>query len=91
MGIVLKKAGNTSSTMSVKWNKVAGANNYSVYVKYPNSSSYKKVRTTTATSFTLTNMTKNVKYGIKVIANKKVNGKTWTSASNAYTMSLTGR
>ena len=91
MGIVLKKAGNTSSTMSVKWNKVAGANNYSVYVKYPNSSSYKKVRTTTATSFTLTNMTKNVKYGIKVIANKKVNGKIWTSASNAYTMSLTGR
>lgn len=91
MGIVLKKAGNTSSTMSVKWNKVAGANNYSVYVKYPNSSSYKKVRATTATSFTLTNMTKNIKYGIKVIANKKVNGKTWTSASNAYTMSLTGR
>ena len=36
-------------------------------------------------------MTKNIKYGIKVIANKKVNGKTWTSASNAYTMSLTGR
>lgn len=91
MGIVLKKAGNTNSTMTVKWNKTAGANNYSIYIKYPNNSSYKKIKTSASTSFTLTNMTKNVKYGIKVIANKKINGKTWTSASKAYTMSLTGR
>ncbi len=91
MGIVLQKAGNTNSTMKVKWNKVTGANSYSVYIKYPGNKSYKKVKTTTSTSFTLTNMTKNVKYGIKVIANKKALGKTWKSAANAYTMSLSGR
>lgn len=91
LGIVLQKAGNTNSTMKVKWNKVAGANNYSVYIKYPGNNSYKRVKTTTATSFTLSNMKKNVKYGIKVIANKKIKGKTWRSASNAYNMFLTGR
>ena len=31
------------------------------------------------------------KYGIKVISNKKAGGKTWKSAANAYTMSLSGR
>ena len=91
LGIMLQKAGNTNSTMSVKWNKTAGATSYSVYVKYPGGNSYKKVKTTTATSFKLNNMKKNVKYGIKVLANKKVGGKTWQSATNAYTMTLTGR
>ena len=90
LGIMLQKAGNTNSTMSVKWNKTAGATSYSVYVKYPGGNSYKKVKTTTATSFKLNNMKKNVKYGIKVLA-KKVGGKTWQSATNAYTMTLTGR
>ena len=75
LGIMLQKAGNTNSTMSVKWNKTAGATSYSVYVKYPGGNSYKKVKTTTATSFKLNNMKKNVKYGIKVLANKKVGGK----------------
>lgn len=74
--------------MSVKWKKVSGANSYSVYIQYPGSSSLKKVITTTSNTFTLTNMKKNTKYRINVIANKKVNGKNWTSASNPYSMSL---
>lgn len=87
-GVILQKAGNTSTTMSVKWKKVSGANSYSVYIQYPGSSSLKKVITTTSNTFTLTNMKKNTKYRINVIANKKVNGKNWTSASNPYSMSL---
>ena len=75
--ITLQKAGNTNSSMSVKWNRTAGADNYSIYIKYPGSS-----------SFTLTGMKKNTKYGIKVIANKKVKNKVWHSDSKAYNMSL---
>ena len=81
--ITLQKAGNTNSSMSVKWNRTAGADNYSIYIKYPGSSSFKKVKTTTSNFFTLTGMKKNTKYGIKVIANKKVKNKVWHSDSKA--------
>ena len=87
-GVTLQKAGNTNTSMSVKWNKISGATNYSIYIKYPRSSSFKKVKTTTANSFKLTGMKKNSKYGIKVIANKKVQNKVWVSYGKTYTMSL---
>lgn len=80
----LIKNGNTSSTMSVKWNKTAGATSYTIYIKYPGSSSYKKVKTTTGTTFTLTGMKTGYNYQIKIIANKKVGSKTWKSPSNQY-------
>ena len=35
-----------------------------------------------------TGMKRNTKYGIKVIANKKVKNKVWHSDSKAYNMSL---
>ena len=80
----LTKNGHTSSTMSVKWNRIAGATSYTIYIKYPGSSSYKKVKTTTGTTFTLTGMKMGYNYQIKVIANKKVGSKTWKSPSNNY-------
>lgn len=86
--IVLSKGGNTNTSMTVKWNKVYGADSYTVYIKYPGNSSYTKVRTTTARTFTLSGMKRYSNYGIKVIANKKMDGKNWTSAANAYTMRL---
>lgn len=86
--IALSKGGNTNTTMTVKWNKVYGADSYTVYIKYPGNSSYTKVRTTTARTFTLSGMRRYSNYGIKVIANKKMDGKNWTSATNAYTMRL---
>lgn len=87
-GIVLQKAGNTNTSMSIKWNKVSGANNYSIYIKYPGNTSFKKVKTTTSNTFTLTGMKKNTKYGVKVIANKKVKNKVWHSDTKIYNMSL---
>lgn len=87
-GIVLQKAGNTNTSMSVKWNKVSGANNYSIYIKYPGATSFKKVKTTTSNIFTLTGMKKNTRYGVKVIANKKVKNKVWHSYPKIYNMSL---
>ena len=86
--ISLQKAGNTNTSMSVKWNRTAGANSYSIYIRYPGSDSFKKVKTTSSNSFTLTGMKKNTKYGIKVIANKKVKNKVWRSDSKIYNMSL---
>lgn len=87
-GVILQKAGNTNSSMSIKWNKIAGATNYSIYIKYPGNTSFKKVKTTTSNSFTLTGMKKNIKYGVKVIANKKVQSKVWSSDAKSYIMSL---
>ena len=86
--ISLQKAGNTNTSMSVKWNRTAGANSYNIYIRYPGSDSFKKVKTTSSNSFTLTGMKKNTKYGIKVIANKKVKNKVWRSDSKIYNMSL---
>lgn len=84
-GVVPKKGGNTSSSMTVKWNRVAGAQSYSVYIKYPGNSSYKKVTTTTATSYRVNNMKVGSRYYIKIAANRKVGSKTWQSdKSSAY-------
>lgn len=80
----LMKNGNTSNAMSVKWNKTAGATSYTIYIKYPGSSSFKKVRTTAGTTFKLTGMNIGSNYYIKVVANKKVGSKTWKSPSNQY-------
>lgn len=87
-GVTLQKAGNTNTSMSVKWNKISGATNYSVYIKYPGNNSFKKVTTTAATSFKLTGMKKGSKYAIRVIANKKVGKQIWTSYGKTYSMSL---
>ena len=82
-GIVPKKAGNTRNSMTIKWNKVAGAQSYTVYVKYPGNSSYKKAATTSANSFRLNNMTLGTRYYVKIAANKKAGKKTWQSDKNS--------
>lgn len=76
----LSKLGYTSNSMTIGWKKVAGATSYSIYVKYPGSSSYKKVKTTGALSYKLTGMKQNQDYLVKVIANRR----TAHSASSTY-------
>lgn len=67
----LSKKGSTSSTFTMGWNKVAGATSYSVYVQYPGSNSYKKVKTTRYTSYKLSGLKQGLTYRVKVIANRK--------------------
>lgn len=76
----LYKKGYTRSSMTVGWNKVAGATSYTVFIKYPGSSTYKKVKTTGALTYTLTGMKPNRDYYIKVIANRR----SAHSPSNVY-------
>lgn len=66
----LSKKGFTNSTMTIGWKKVAGASSYTVYIKYPGTSTYKKVKTTTGLSYKLTGMKQNKDYFVKVIANR---------------------
>lgn len=66
----LSKKGHTNTSQSIGWKKVNGATSYSVYVKYPGTSSYKKVKQTSGLSYTLTGMKKGQDYLIKVIANR---------------------
>lgn len=80
----LKKGGHTTNSMTVRWNKVYGATSYSIYVKYPGSSKFKKVKTTSATSYKLNGMKLNNIYYMKVIANKKVGKTTWKTKDTQY-------
>lgn len=86
--VVLKKGGNTNTSMTVKWDKVYGADSYTIYIQYPGSRYYTKVRTTTSRSFTLYGMRRYYNYGIKVIANKKMSNTNWKSATKDYTIRL---
>lgn len=65
-----------TSSISVSWSKVSGAKEYTVYRKSSGESNYKKVTTTTKTSYKDTNVKNNKTYSYRVRA---INGKT-TSA-----------
>lgn len=76
----LKKMGHTASSQSIGWNKVYGATSYSIYVNYPGTTTYKKVKQTTGLSYTLTGIKRGKDYRIKVIANRDK----FQSASSTY-------
>lgn len=69
----IKVYGPTSENVS--WAPAKGAQSYTVYRAKNNSKSYKKVMTTTATSYTFGDVTNGVYYSYKIKANVKVNGK----------------
>lgn len=80
----IQKKSNTKSSMTVKWAKTYGASSYSVYLKKPGASSFSKVATTTALSYTVKGMKIGSNYQIKVLANKKVGSKTYQSQKDYY-------
>ena len=78
------------SSINIKWKKVTGAKNYTVYAKKENSKKWVKVKTTSKTSYKLTKIKgkkvnlRSSDYNFRVITNAKVNGKTIKSSNKEY-------
>lgn len=72
---VVKVANNSSTSIKVSWGKVAGAQKYEVWKK-TGSGSWKKVKTTTSTSYTDKSVKNGTtyKYRVKAIDGKIVSG-----------------
>ncbi len=70
---------NKNGTFTLSWNKVTGADKYELYIKQANGS-YKRMKVTTANSFTTAVAKKGKAYSYKVRAVKNSNG----SAASAY-------
>lgn len=85
----LTKASTSRNGLSIKWNKLTGAKNYTVYVSTSPKKGYKKIGTTTKTSYTIKDISgskfnKTDTYYVYVIANKTINGKTLSSIKSGY-------
>ncbi len=65
----------SSTKAKVSWNKVSGASGYEVYRSTKKDSGYKRVKTTSSTSWTNSSLKKGTTYYYKVRAYKTVNGK----------------
>ncbi len=59
----------TSDDVKIKWNKVSGAKNYSVYVAKGSYAKFKKVGTTSSTSYVIKNCSDYTSYYVYVQAN----------------------
>lgn len=69
-----------NNTVSVKWQKVKGAKNYTVYVRIGEKGKYKKVKTVKGTTCDVKGMKNGKKAYFYVVANKvKVNGKSYST------------
>ncbi len=66
-----------SKKATVSWSKVSGASGYIVYYKTSKNGSWKKLKTTTSTSYTKTGLTKGKTYYFTVKAYKNLNGKSY--------------
>ncbi len=73
---VIKVANTTSTTIKVSWGKVSGAKKYEVYRKEGSSKSWKKIATTSKTSYTDKKVKnkKNYTYTVKAVNGKILSG-----------------
>lgn len=79
----LQNTKTANKSITVKWNKVNGADGYIVYAnKCGKNNKLKKVKTTTSTSFTQKKLKKGTYYKYMVIAYKSVNGQIVTLAAS---------
>lgn len=79
----------SKSGLALKWNKISGVKNYTIYVSKTPNKGYKKVDTTTKTSYTVKSLAgskfnKSNTYYVYIIANKTVKGKTISSIKSSY-------
>ena len=73
------------NSITVSWNSVAGAQKYEVYWSTSKNSGYKKLKTTTGTSYTHTGRTIGKKYYYKVRAIRQNSTSSYSSIVNAST------
>lgn len=70
----LKTTSQTTTSIKLSWNKTTGTTGYEIYQYNTSTKKWKKIKTTTATSYTVSNLKKATTYKFKVIAYNKVNG-----------------
>ena len=63
----------TTSSVKLTWDKVAGATGYEIYRYNKSTDTYKKLKTTTETSYTDKELSAGTKYTYKVVSYKKLN------------------
>ncbi|MCI9082869.1 MAG: fibronectin type III domain-containing protein [Lachnospiraceae bacterium] len=89
----VKQAPVNNSTLSagvkITWSKIAGANNYTIYISTKSTGGWKKAGTTKSNSFVVKKcgssaLKTGVTYYYKVVANKKVKGKTYSGDKDWY-------
>ena len=71
----IRASAKTKNSITLKWDKVAGADAYKVYMYNSKTGKYEEYKTVTSNSCTIKNLKKNTKYKFKVSALDKVNGK----------------
>ena len=71
---VVKSVTAGKKSVTLKWNKVAGATGYTVYYSTKKNSGFKSVKATTKTYRTVKNLKSGKTYYVKVVANKRVAG-----------------
>ncbi len=71
---VVKSVSAGKKSVTLKWNKVAGATGYTVYYSTKKNSGFKSVKATTKTYRTVKNLKSGKTYYVKVVANKRVAG-----------------
>lgn len=71
----IKASAKTASSITLKWDKVSGADAYTVYMYNSSTGKYEKYKTVTSNSCVIKSLKKNTKYKFKVVALDKVNGK----------------
>ncbi len=75
--------------VKVTWSKITGASNYTIYISRRSSGGWKKAGTTKSNSFVIKKcggaaLQTGVTYYYKVVANKKVKGKTYSGDKTWY-------
>ena len=77
-------ASQTTTTITLKWNKVTGADGYRVYKYNTKTKKYEKLKDVTGTSLKISKLTAGTKYKYKVRAYTKDDGTIWGAYSAVF-------
>ncbi len=71
----VKASSKSTSQIKLSWGKVSGANGYEIYQYNSSKKTWKKIKSTTSTAYTVSKLKSGATYKFKVIAYKNVNNK----------------